>query len=139
ALAMAATVSSMPGAVGSGSSATTFVPIPSSRSCSNAVEYQSAVASPQNRGTRIAVRMRRGAVAGVRGDARAVPPGLSAARGAIAATVAAMFSTRRRVVVLLRPSADRRESLVGIDDPMWQIPAGRQRRSVRYRLNLHRL
>src|SRR5215475_10073887 len=94
ALAMAATVSSMPGAVGSGSSETTFVLMPRLASCGNAVEYQSAVASAPNRGTRIAVRTRRGA--GGSGDACAVPLAqlplevglaVSAARGAIAATV----------------------------------------------------
>src|ERR1700688_71959 len=39
-------------------------------------------------------------------------PGL----GAVAATVAAMWSRRRRVVASMRPLADRRESLMGIDD-----------------------
>src|SRR5262249_50057276 len=104
----------------------------------NAVGYQSVVTSPPNLGTRTALRMRRGAVTGVSGDVCAAPPAVSAARGAVAATVAAMCSMRRRVVASVRPSADRRESLVGIDDPLWWALRGEQGTSVRYGLNLHK-
>jgi hypothetical protein len=60
--------------------------------------------------------MRRGAVAGSLAIPCAVPLAVSAARGAVAATVAAMCSRRRRVVASVLSSAGRRESLVSIDD-----------------------
>src|SRR5262249_21273412 len=78
--------------------------------------HQSTVASPPNRGTRTALRMRQGAW--VSGDACAVPPTERAAMGAIAATVAAMCSKRRRVVATVRPSPDRSGSFLSIDDPL---------------------
>jgi hypothetical protein len=61
---------------------------------------------------------------GVIGDACAAPLALSAASGAIAATVAATCSRRRRVIASARPSADRRESLMNIDDSCGRHPMG---------------